>query len=99
MIDLKPCSLCGHKRAEVVLAMGEAWVKCACNATSPMMAYADLAISAWNTRPLEDAKDAEIATFRAALAAADATIARLARARNVGNALTITGSVYCRGIG
>jgi hypothetical protein len=67
MSDLKPCPYCGavdKHETEVDDQIGSVWIRClGCGVTIWKWSYLD-AVSAWNTRPLEDALEAEAETLR-----------------------------------
>lgn len=68
MSDLKPCPFCGATADAKTFprdAEFSAYVVCwKCGTAGPPREKGEAAIEAWNTRPVEDAKDAEIARLR-----------------------------------
>lgn len=72
MNELKPCPFCGsdHYQHEGNSDGGELWFSCQnCGAYSPVSTNTDgddysETVAKWNTRPLEDALRAEIATLK-----------------------------------
>lgn len=63
MSDLKPCPFCGNQ-ARLVRRNGITLVWCKKCETGTGLCVGDGAITKWNTRPAEDAKDAEIARLK-----------------------------------
>lgn len=64
---LKPCPFCGGK-AGIQSAFGQHKVIClSCGVVSETHDEKEKAIEVWNSRPIEDEKDAEIARLRDAL--------------------------------
>jgi Lar family restriction alleviation protein len=78
--NLKPCPFCGGNNIEIKRGHNNIFnssVECK-DCGGMMVYYSNLPVDEeWNTRPLEDAKDAEIKRLEAQLAEAGAALAGL----------------------
>jgi len=65
---LRPCPFCGDKKPNVHQCSKQYWVECVvCHANTMIGKNEQLAIRAWNIRPIEDGLRARIAELEAAL--------------------------------